>query len=104
MLTIDPKKRMFYNEFFDYVTNKDFMKPGIIAINNNPEYKKIYQKAENQPVPKYYNGMDPEGLDDEKIEQKNVNKIINIIEEGLLPDIMNFANGNMSGKEKYKIK
>ena len=101
LLNIDPKKRMSYNEFFNYVSNKDFMKPGIIAIDNIQEYKIIYKKVENEPTPKYFNGMDPESLEEEKIEQKNVNKIINIIEEGLLPDIMNFANGNISGKEKY---
>ena len=101
LLTIDPKKRMSYNEFFDYVSNKDFMNPEVIAINNTEEYKKIYSIAENEPAQLYYNGITQESNDDVKIEQNNVDKIINIVGEGLLPDIMNFANGSISGEEKY---
>ena len=101
LLTIDPKERMSYDEYFNYVTNEDFMKPGIIDINKNKLYKKIYEIAEKEPAPKYFNGVIPEGKDDEIIEKNNVNKIVNLVEEGLLPDIMNFSNGNISGEEKY---
>ena len=101
LLTLDPKKRMTIDEYYDYVFNQDFMKPGLIAINNNPEYAKIYQEIENEEAPKYNVGIEKESKDDEKIEKKNVGKIINVIGEGHLPDIMNFANGSVNGEQKY---
>ena len=36
LLTIEPEERMSFDEYFNYVFNKDFMNPEIIAINNNP--------------------------------------------------------------------
>ena len=48
LLTLDPKKRMKIDEYYDYVFNQDFMKPGLIAINNNPDYAKIYQTIEKE--------------------------------------------------------
>ena len=99
LLTIDPEKRMTYQEFFIYVFNKDFMKPGIIAINNNPEYQKIYQIIENEKTVIYNENLEPENKNDEAIEKKNVSKIIDIIDH--LPDIMTFANGSITGEQKY---
>ena len=101
LLTLDPKSRMTLDEYYDYVFNKDFMKPGLISINNNPEYTKIYQSIEDEEAPEYNVGIDQESKDDEKIEKKNVGKILNIIGENHLPDIMNFSNGSVNGEQKF---
>ena len=42
LLTINPKNRMTYKDFFDYVFSDDFMKEGVICVNNNPKYKQIF--------------------------------------------------------------
>ena len=44
LLQIDPKKRMSHSEFYDYVTNENFLKKDYIAINNDEKYMKIYEE------------------------------------------------------------
>ena len=90
LLTIERKERIKYDEFFNYVLNDDFMKEGIIAINDNLEYRKLYDNIINGPEPtinyndyKYFSSK----------EKENMYKILNIVEGGYLPDVMNFPNG-----------
>ena len=103
LLTIDPAKRMTFDEFYNYVFNNNFMKPGIIAINNNQEYKKIYQKAEKEPQPLYDEGIKQESNDDDKIKKENVHKVMDIIGDGHFPDIMDFANGSITDQKFNNI-
>jgi hypothetical protein len=73
------------------------MKNGIIAINDNPEYKKIYDiiKKEPKPTINYELNYDQECNPTEKEkEEKNMNKILTFVEGGHLPDVMNFPNGS----------
>jgi serine/threonine protein kinase len=57
LLVIDPKYRMAFNEFFNYVFSPDFMKEGVIFVNNNLNYKNIYseilQEMKNAKENKY---------------------------------------------------
>ena len=97
LLTIEQNERINYDEFFDYVLNDDFMKEGIIAINDNPEYKNLYDKIMKEPAPKidydlkYDQECDPT---EEQKEEKNMKKILTFVEGGHLPDVMNFPNGS----------
>ena len=92
LLTLDPKKRMKIDEYYDYVFNQDFMKPGLIAINNNPDYAKIYQTIEKEEPIYYQTYMMLCERSPEKIESDNREKLFNIVKDGYLPDIMNFDN------------
>ena len=42
LLTINPKNRMSHKEFFEYVSSDDFMSEGVICVNNNKKYQKIF--------------------------------------------------------------
>ena len=97
LLTIEQNDRMTFDELFNYVLNDDFMKNGIIAVNDNPEYKKIYDiiKKEPKPTINYELNYDQECNPTEKEkEEKNMNKILTFVEGGHLPDVMNFPNGS----------
>ena len=85
LLTINQKDRINYNEFFNFVFNDNFMK--------EEEYLNI--KIDN-PI-----FIDLENTTPEKEERKKVDKILSIVQEGHLPDIMNFANGNINSEHKY---
>ena len=41
LLTINPKERMTYDEFFEYIFNDNFMKKDVICLNNNKKYKEV---------------------------------------------------------------
>ena len=76
LLTIEPEERMSFDEYFNYVFNKDFMNPEIIAINNNPQYRQIYQQIEKEPNVEYNEGISKEGHVEENIKKENANKIV----------------------------
>ena len=85
LLTINQKDRINFNEFFNFVFNDNFMK--------EEEYLNI--KIDNPIM------IDLENTTPEKEERKRVDKILSIVQEGHLPDIMNFANGNINSEHKY---
>ena len=94
---------MTYNEFFSYVFNKDFMENNVICFNDNIMYMSIYQKILNQPEINYpeIEGYDEESFDKEEIQKKFGEKILAFVQEGNLPDIMNFSNGSINGTQKF---
>ena len=49
LLVVNPKERMTYDEFFQYIFNDNFMKNDFICINNNIKYKEIYDIILNEP-------------------------------------------------------
>ena len=101
LLQINPNNRMTTQEFYDYVTNKDFLAPNVIAINNNEKYIKLYQEISNEDQIDYGNGAEPESNDPEVKEQQNFQKILNFVEEGNIPDIMSFPNASVNYEEKF---
>ena len=92
LLTIDPDKRISYQEFFNYVLNNNFMK-------NMDEIKLIIEKQ--------IEGEDPnedqinESFDPEKKEQEIIGKINGIAKGNHFPDVMNFSNASITGENKY---
>ena len=94
LLTINPKNRMTYEEFFEYVFSDDFMKEGVICVNNNKKYKEIYDiiLAEDEVI--YEEEIIKESDDPVEQNKQNAKKIQDIVKGGLLPDIMNFFNSN----------
>ena len=100
LLVIDPENRMTFNEFFDYVLSPDFMKEGVIYVNNNLNYKNIYmnilQEIQNckDNKEKIYK---KEGctLDPTNLVKKAVNFVKNI------SDVMNFPFEKLSPEQKF---
>jgi serine/threonine protein kinase len=100
LLVIDPKDRMTFDEFFDYVLNDNFMKEGVIYVNDNPKYKEVYKIIQNEPQieePLIFEG----DYDYEYLQKRNMKNILSLIESDHLPDIMNFSNGEINNDGKY---
>ena len=92
LLTINPEERMTHNEFFDYVFSDDFMKEGVICVNNNQKYQKIFDEILKEKFIEFKIEEIKESLDPVEIEKNNIKKINNFIKAGNIPDIMNFPN------------
>ena len=124
LLVIDPKNRMDFDEFFEYVFSDDFMKEDIIIVNNNLMYSDIYniildeQEEEEKKIKEdkqknfgknenlddldnEVNDYEEEGLNEEVIYKKYINKILDFIEGEHLPDIMDYPNGSFNSEEIY---
>ena len=50
LLAINPKERMTYEEFFEYIFNDNFMKTDVICLNNNKKYKEVYDIILKEPI------------------------------------------------------
>ena len=101
LLQINPKNRMDSNEFYDYITNENFLKPDIIAINNKEEYLNLHKEILKSPQVEYKDESQQESLNKGAKEKQNIKKILGFVENGNLPDIMNFSNGIINKEEKF---
>ena len=100
LLVINPDYRMTYEEFFNYVFSKDFMRENIICVNNNPMYQNLYDDILKEPKVNFIL-VDEEGLDEKKIKEKCVKKILSFAQEENFPDVMNFLDEKVEGEVKY---
>ena len=101
LLTINPKDRMTFEEFFAYVESDDFMKEGVIAVNNNPKYKKIFEEILKEEFIDYPEEIVQEADDPVKQEENNKKKLNILVKGGNIPDIMNFSNANANDDNKF---
>ena len=101
LLTINPDNRMTFDEFFEYVFNKDFMKEGVISINNNPKYTKIFAEILKEKFIDFEEEIDKEADDKVEQEKKNKKKLKKIVKGGNFPDIMNFSNASANNDNKF---
>jgi len=98
LLVINPKDRMSYDEFFDFVFKEGFMEEGVIF----PEYISLYDKILKEKFVEHKLNFEPESTKTEEQKEKaNVDKILSLVEGGHLPDIMNFSNGSVNGKTRF---
>ena len=89
LIVINPKNRINFNDFFDLVLDKNFMEKDYIPS----KYKNFHEKILGKEDVKYDIKIIEEGLDPEKLEKENAEKILSFVKGGHLPDIMNFPNG-----------
>jgi len=102
LLVINPKDRMTYDEFFKYVFSDNFMKEGVTYVNDNKLYKEIYEIILKEPEVNFENVYQKECKPKEEIEeQENFKKILTLVEDGHLPDLMNFPNGSLNENKVY---
>ena len=98
LLVINPKDRMSYDEFFDFVFKEGFMEEGVIF----PEYISLYEQILKEKFVEHKLIFEPESTKTKGQQEKaNVDKILSLIEGGHLPDIMNFSNGSANGKTRF---
>ena len=101
LLQINPDNRMTTQEFYDYVTNENFLNPKVIMINNNEKYLKIYEEILSLDQIDYGDQHQLEKLNKKEKEKQNIQKILGLVEDGNLPDIMNFSNGIINEEDKF---
>ena len=101
LLQINPDNRMTTTEFYDYVTNENFLKPGVKVINNNEKDLKIYEEILSLDQIDYGDQHQLEKLNKKEKEKQNIQKILSIVEDGNLPDIMNFSNAIVNEEDKF---
>ncbi len=97
LLTINPKDRMEFDEFFKFVFKENFMKKDY--IDNN--YIKLYQEISKQEDFEYEIKEKPEFFIPSEIDKENAKKIITYVKGGHLPDIMDFSNGQVNDEQKF---
>ena len=95
LLQINPDKRMSFLEYYDYVTNKDFLKKDVIAINNNKKYIKLYKEILKEKQANNYSFERKEYTP----ELEDIESIIDLIKEENIPEIMRFSKVNFSEEE-----
>ena len=101
LLQINPDNRMTTTEFYDYVTNENFLKPGVKVINNNEKDLKIYEEILSLAQIDYGDQHQLEKLSKKEKDKQNIQKILGIVEDGNLPDIMNFSNAIVNEEDKF---
>ena len=101
LLTINPEDRMSFNEFFDYVFSDDFMKEGVICVNNNQKYKKIYDIIIKEKFVDYDEEIIKEKDDPIEVSKQQAKKINILVKGGHFPDIMNFSNASAENDNKF---
>ena len=97
LLQINPDKRMSFLEYYDYVTNKDFLKKDVIAINNNKKYIKLYKEILKEKQTNNYSLYRKEHTP----ELEDIESIIDLIKEENIPEIMRFSKENFSEGEIF---
>ena len=96
LLVINPKERMTYDEFFEYIFNDNFMRKDFIPNNN---YKKIYDIILKEPDLEYYYWLLSYMHSDHLEKYKRA--IIKFTNEYNFPDFINFSYYSYNLDEKY---
>ena len=100
LLTINPKDRMNFDEFFNFVFNDNFMKKDFIDNNYELLYQNIL-KIEDKYIIKEIKEETGEAHNKVKIDKENAEKIMNIVKGGHLPDAIDFAIGQIDEEQKF---
>ena len=101
LLSIDPNKRMTFQELFEYVSNDNFMNKNVIFLNNNNKYKQIYKIIQNEPQIEYPDLFIQEADNPAEKLKKSKETMVKIANGGKFPDIMNIPNGSADSEEKF---
>ena len=97
LIEINPKKRINHNDFFDLVFDEKFMDKYYI----NPKYSDKFQLICKQDDVFYNIQIKKEAHNIKEELKENADKILTFVKGGHLPDIMNFANGNINEEQKF---
>ena len=101
LLSIDPNKRMTFQELFEYVSNDNFMNKNVIFLNNNNKYKQIYEIIQKEKQIEYPDLFIQEADNPAEKLKKSNETMVKIANGGKFPDIMNIPNGSADSEEKF---
>ena len=98
LLVIDPKDRMTFNEFFDFVFKEGFMEKDVVF----PEYKSFYEKVKQEEEVKHVLKTIKESTKSpEEQEKAHIDTILKLVNQDHLPNVMNFSNGMAAGQKIF---
>ena len=97
LIEIDPKKRMNYEDFFDLVFNEHFMDKDFIYKKYSNKFQQICQQSDVDY--KLTTKQEAHNLAEEL--KEHADKILTFVKGSHLPDIMDFANGNINEDQKF---
>ena len=97
LIEIDPKKRMNYEDFFDLVFNENFMDKDFIYKKYSNKFQQICQQSDVDY--KLTTKQEAHNLAEEL--KEHADKILTFVKGSHLPDIMDFANGNINEDQKF---
>jgi len=101
LLSIDPNKRMTFQELFEYILNDDFMNENVKFLNNNNKYKQIYKIIQNEKQIEYPELIIQESNNPAEILKQSKETMFKVANGGKFPDIMNIPNGSADSEEKF---
>ena len=101
LLSIDPNKRMKFQELYEYVLNDDFMNKNVIVLNNNNKYKQIYEIIQKEEQIEYPELIIQEADNPEEKLNQSKQTMVKVAKGGNFPDIMNIPNGSTNSEEKF---
>ena len=94
---------MSTSEFYEYVTNKNFLNKDSITINNDNKYLELYKQITSEDQIVYGSSVVKKKLDSDVNLKQSIENILEIIEENNLPNIMNFRRCGLCEEEKFNI-
>ena len=98
LLTINRKNRITHKEFFDFISEHI----NIFGMDKKSQLDSLKCSAINKRERVIKISLD-DNFSYKDYETKDfINKIMNIVEEGYLPDIMNFPNGSIDSEQIHK--
>ena len=102
LLQINPENRMSFPEYYNFVTNKNFLKDDFIA--DDEKYLKLYEEIlleEQVEYREYRVSRCGCGLYREDYVKKTIKKIFELVKEGSMPDIIKFQDVTFYEDEKF---
>ncbi len=99
LLQINPENRMSFPEYYNFVTNKNFLKDDFIA--DDEKYLKLYEEILLEEQVEYRVSRCGCGLCREDYVEKTIKKIFELVKEGSMPDIIKFQDVTFYEDEKF---
>ena len=101
LLQINPENRMSFQEYYDYVTNENFLKADAVIINDNKKYFKLYEEILDEGQVDYPSTRRCSCSNRDEIVILRIKKIYELVEDGFIPDITSFKNRNLNKDEIF---
>ena len=100
LLQRDPKKRMSFDEFFDFVFDKNFLINENAFLESKPHYKNLYNSIllEEKPLINDFLNLEHPSLYQQN--KQNQNHIISLIKKGIIFDVNNIIDDYIINNNK----
>ena len=92
---------MPFQEYYDYVTNENFLKADAVIINDNKKYFKLYEEILDEGQVDYGRAWRGSRSNRDEIVILRIKKIYELVEDGFIPDITSFKSGILKEDEIF---